>query len=223
MKKFFLISILILQVSYIYCQSPGAENTAIEKLNKDQASQLKKKWTAFISKYTYPELKINSTTGEVEISDTLTLKNMEKKIIFQRCLQWIAINYGNLAYSDMETGKIIANGAVDLNHYGEIQAGFGSRENRAETSTASYALILTFKENRLKYTITNITITFRNYSETVDEISFPAASLYPISRQDQLQWLRSVTVLNAAKDKFSVELKNSLINYINAWQDDYKF
>lgn len=227
MKKIFLILILIIPAIFIYSQSPDAENNAIEKaarkLSKEQASQLRKKWTAFISNYTYPELKINSTTGEVEISDTLTFENTEKKVIFQRCLQWIAINYGNLSYSDLESGKIIANSAVDLNHFGEYPAGFGSRDTRAETSTASYAMVLTLKENRIKYSITNITFTFRNYSETIDEISFPAASLYPISGQDQIQWLRSLTILNAAKEKFSTELKNSLINYIKAWQDDYKF
>lgn len=229
MKRVILLIILIIPAYYIYSQSPEAEKQSIDslfkvgKLNSDQALQLRKKWNAFMLNYKYPELKVNKSTGEIDISDTLTFTNPDKKIIFQRCLQWIAINYGNLVHSDLESGKIIANGLLDLTHFAEYPLGFGSKDLRQIQTATNYTMILTLKDNKIKYNITNISYTFTNFSETVNEIYFPISSLFPIVAQNQSQWIRFITVLNASKEKFYVGLKNSLVDYINDAENDYKF
>jgi hypothetical protein len=229
MKKFILLIILIIPTFYIYSQSLDAEKQSIDsllkvgRLNANQAAQLRKKWNDFIVSYTYPEFAINNSTGEMEISDILTFANLDKKIIFQRCLQWIAINYGDLIYNDLESGKIIANGLIDLTHFAEYPSGFGSKELIQIQTSTYYTMILTLKDNKIKYNITNISYNFTNFSETINEISFPISSLFPIVAHDQMQWVRFITVLNAGIDKFNIRLKNSLADYVNDMENDYKF
>lgn len=224
MKRIILIIILIIPAFCVYAQFSDAEKQSIDsllrsgRLNSNQIIQLQNKWISLH----YPEFKVNNSTGEIYISDTLTFTNLDKKIIFQRCLEWIAINYDNLVHNDLESGKIIANGLIDLTHYVEYPVGFGSTKISQTQTPANYTLILTFKDNKVKYTITNITYNFKNFPETIDEISYPMSSIYPAKKLNQ-NWLRFFTIINASSDMFYFSLKNSLVNYINEVEDDYKF
>jgi hypothetical protein len=224
MKKIILIIILIIPAFCIHAQLSDNEKHSLDsllktgKLNQNQVIQLQRKWVSLHS----PVFKVNESTGEIYISDILSFTNLDKKAIFQRCLEWIAINYGNLVHSDLESGKIIANGLIDLTHYAETPVGFGSMKiSQIQTST-SYTLILTLKDNKLKYTITNITFNFRNFSEAIDEISYPITSIYPAKELNQ-NWLRFFTIVNASSEMFNVSLKNSLIAYLNDAENDYSF
>lgn len=224
MKKIILVIILSFKIFCIYAQLPDSERHDIDsllksgRLNSNQVIQLRKKWNSL----NYSEFKINNSTGEIYISDILTFTNLDKKIIYQRCLEWIAINYGGLIHNDLESGKIIANGLIDLKHFAGYQAGLGSMKISQIQTPTNYTLILTIKDNKIKYIITNVTYNFKNFSETVDEISYPLSSLYPVKILNQ-DWIRFFTVLNASSDMFSVSLKNSLVNYINDVENDYKF
>lgn len=229
MKKIILLIILIIPTFCIYAQSLDAEKQSLDsllksgELNTAQVVQLRKKWNAFITNYKYPELTVNNRTGEIGISDILTFTNLDKQIIFQRCLQWIAINYGDLIHNDLESGKIIANGLIDLTHFAEYPSGFVNKEVRQIQTSTYYTLILTIKDNKIKYNITNITYTFTNFSLNISEISFPILSLFPIVAHDQMHWIRFITVLNASTDKFNFILKNSLVDYVTDVENDYKF
>jgi hypothetical protein len=229
MKRIILLIIMIVPAFHIYSQSLDVKIKSIDSLfkagtlNGSQVNDLRKKCRNFIVSYKYPELTVNKRTGEVEILDTLTFTNLDKKIIFQRCLQWIAINYGSLVHNDLESGKIIANGLTDMTHFAEYPAGFTSREIRQIQTPTNYTLILTLKDNKIKYDITNINFIFTNFSETVDEISYPISSLLLLSNQNQMQWVRFISVLNVSIDNFYIKLKNSLADYINDAENDYKF
>ena len=123
----------------------------------------------------------------------------------------------------LNRGKIIANGLIDLTHYAEYPAGFVNRAIRQIKTPTNYSLILTLKDNKIKYNITNINFNFTNFSKTIDEISYPISSLFPIVSQNPIQWVRFISVLNAGTDKFCYRLKNSLVDYINDVENDYKF
>jgi hypothetical protein len=224
MKRIILVIILLIPAFCIFAQLPDAEKHSLDsllktgKLNANQVIQLQRKWVSLKS----PLFKVNNSTGEIYISDILTFTNLDKKKVFQRCLEWIAINYGNLVHNDLESGKIIANGLIDLTHYAETPVGFGSiRISQVQTPT-NYTLVLTFKDNKIKYNITNITYNFRNFSETIDEISYPITSIYPAKELNQY-WLRFFTIVNASSEMFNVSLKNSLIAYVNDIDNDYSF
>ena len=137
MKKIILLIILTFQTFCIHAQLPDSEKQSIDsllksgRLNSDQVIQLQKRMNSL----NYSEFKVNKNTGEIEISDILTFTNPDKKIIFQRCLEWIAINYGDLVHNDLESGKIIANGLIDLTHYSGYQAGFRKYENKPDSDS----------------------------------------------------------------------------------------
>jgi len=224
MKRIILVIILIIPTYCIYAQSLDDDKQYIDSLlklgnlNADQVVQLYKKMISL----KYPEFQINTNTGEIEISDILTFTNLNKKTIFQRCLEWIAINYDNLIYNDIESGKIIAYGLIDLNHFAEYPSDLGGKKVRQVQTPTNYILILTLKDNKIKYTVTTITYKFTNFSETTDEISYPITSLFPIKISAQ-HWIRFLTVLNATSEMFYNNLKHSLFNYVNDVNNDYKF
>jgi hypothetical protein len=232
MKKIILLIVLTIPSLFINSQSLYIENQYPDsmvksgKLTSAQADQLRKKWNAFIAGYTYPELAVNRSTGEIDITDILTFPNLDKLTLYQRCLQWIAINYGDLIHNDLQSGKIIANGFLNLSHYSDVRVGFGSRETQQTQTPTSYSMILTFKDGKIKYTITNITFTFSRVdaaTESVIESSVPIASLYPIIAQDQTQWKTYVTLLNEAKSRFYIKLKSALTDYVKDVENDYNF
>jgi Domain of unknown function (DUF4468) with TBP-like fold len=224
MKKIIFGIILTFQTFCIYAQLTDAGKQSIDsllktgRLSQDQALQLQKKLNATDSY----EFKVNKSTGEIDISDILSFTNLEKKTIYQRCQEWIALNYGNLVYSDLESGKIIANGLMDINHYAGYQTGFGVTKIIPIQTPVNYTMILTLKDNKIKYIITNITYNFKNFSETVDEISYPISALYQYKSLDQ-NWIRFFTVLNSSSDMFYISLKTSLVNYVKDVENDHNF
>lgn len=224
MKKIIFGIILTFQTFFIYSQLPNTDKQSIDsllktgRLSSDQAIQLQRKWDT-TDNY---EFKVNNSTGEIEISDILSFTNLDKKTIYQRCMEWIALNYGNLVYSDPESGKIIANGLIDINHFAGYQTGFGVTKTIPIQTPVNYTMILTVKDNKIKYIITNITYNFKNFSETVDEISYPISALYQYKSLDQ-NWIRFFTVLNSSSDMFYISLKTSLLKYVNDVENDNKF
>lgn len=224
MKKIILVTVMTFQVFFAYAQLSKSEKQSIDallntgRLNSDQVNEIRKK----LNTNSNFEYKANTSTGEISISDTLIFSSRDKKVIYQRCLEWIAINYGALTHNDLETGKIIANGLLDITHYSGVPTGFGGlRITQIQTPT-NYSMILTIKDNKIKYTITNIIFNFKNFSETIDEISYPISALYSDKIQNQ-DWIKFLTVLNASSEMFYNSLKNSLENYINDVVNDYNF
>lgn len=224
MKKLIIAGILIISCLTVTAQLHDADNQLIDsllktgKLNADQSMQLYLKWGTL----NFPEFIINKNTGEVEISDTLTLKNADKKSIFRRCLEWIAINYGNLAYSDLESGKIIAHGLLNLSNYEADPFGMEVRKVHPIQTPVNYTMILTVKDNKFKYVITNITYNFIDNYETMEEVSYPISSIY-LNKPPGKNWIKYLTALTASREMFFFTLKNSLVNYINDINKDYQF
>jgi hypothetical protein len=224
MKKIILGIIMSLQSFSIFAQLPDVEKQSLDSLLKtgrlspNQTIQLQKKWNS----NDYYQFRVDKTTGEIGISDILSFPGLDKKLIFQRCLEWIAINYGNLVYNDLESGKIIATGLIEIEHHTGYQSGFGvTRVSPVQTPT-NYTMILTIKDNKIKYNIANITYNFKSFSETVDEISYPIAALYQNKTLDQ-NWIRFFSVLNSSSYMFYYSLKDSLVKYVNEAENDYKF
>ena len=108
MKRIILIVLCLIASISIYAQLKTSEKQAIDSVLKTRKISISQANT-LLYKYRnldYPEFNINSYSGEIEISDTLSVDLPDKKIIYQRCLEWIAINYANLFHSDLESGKI---------------------------------------------------------------------------------------------------------------------
>jgi hypothetical protein len=229
MKKSILLVIISLLTYNIFSQTLDLEKQYLDslihkgKLSQEQLADLGNKWANFVKNYKYPELPLNQATGEIDFTDVLTFTNLDNKTIFQRCLQWIAISYGNVTYSNQESGKIIANGTLNLKHDAEYRASFGSKGTRTVQTSTSYTMILTLNKNKIKYQIINIEYTFGNYSETVDQVTLPIHSLFPIVAHDQMHWKLFMTALTESYNSFYIKLKKSLSDYVNAFEADNNF
>jgi hypothetical protein len=187
------------------------------RLTSSQVIQLQKT----LNSREYYAFMSNPANGEIEITDVLSFEN-DKKVLFQRCLQWIAITYGTLIYSDPESGKIIAGGSLDLKTYDGTQTALGATKINEIQTPASYTMILTIKDKKIKYTITNITYTFTSLLYPENDITYPISAIYPLKTVN-INLIRYLTVLYSSSDMFYSGLKSSLINYVNEAENDYKF
>lgn len=229
MKKSCILFMLSLLTINLFSQTIDKEKAYLDSLihtgrcSPEQLSEIGSRWANFVKNYKYPELPVNQTTGDIDFTDVLAFNNLDNKTIYQRCMQWLAISYGNVIYSDQESGKIIANGTINLKHNAEYRTSFGSKGTRTVQTSTSYTLILTLNKNKIKYQIINIEYTFNNLSETVNQVTLPIHSLFPILAHDQMHWKLFLTVLTESYNSFFINLKKSLSDYVNAFEVDYNF
>jgi hypothetical protein len=229
MKKIILFILIFCTCSKVFSQSLEAEkeyiNTQIQagKFNSEEVRDITKKLSSFNKKYKYPVLPLNKTTGEIDFSDNLLLINLDKKVIFERCLEWIVIGYGNILHKDYESGKIIASGNLYLKNSSVNSAATGDNTGFQLNTSVNYMLILTVKDNKLKYQITNIEYTFYDVTGYLNDVTLPVNSLFPIILQDELQWKRYIGSLNESSNMFSFILKDGLKEYVNKADEDYNF
>ena len=229
MKKSILLILISLLTINLFSQTMEKEKAYLDSLihtgkyTPEQLTDIGSRWSNFVKNYKYPELPLNQTTGEIDFTDVLAFNNLDNKTIYQRCMQWLAISYGNVIYADQESGKIIANGTLNLKHNAEYRASFGSKGTRTVQTSTSYTMILTQNKNKIKYQIINIEYTFSNYSETVDQVTLPIHSLFPILSFDQMHWKLFMTALSESYNSFYINLKKSLSDYVNSFEADYNF
>jgi hypothetical protein len=227
MKKILSFILLMPLITNVFAQSLAIEQNYINseiqsgKLNADQVRTLGVKWNLFNKRFRYPELPLNKISGEVDFSDTLYFDNKKRDVIFERSLEWIAVNYGSILHKDPDSGKIIANGNINIAHTADYRGSFNSPVEYKTVTSANYAMVLTIKDNKLKYNIINIEYTFTdNYGSSY---TIPINSLFPVISNDEFQWKKYLTVLYESKKILYISLKNSLTEYINDIDGDYNF
>jgi len=227
MKKILLFIVSIFIVTKLFSQSLDTEQKYINadiqsgKLNPDQVKTLGVKWNSFNKRFRYPELPLNKITGEVDFSDTLTFEDKKRNVIYERSLEWIAINYGTILHKDPDSGKIIANGNINIVHTADYRGSFSSLVEYKTNTSANYAMVLTIKDNKVKYNIINIEYTFTdNFGSS---FTIPINLLFPVFSNDEVQWKKYLTVLNESKKILYTSLKDSLTEYINNVNEDYNF
>jgi len=232
MKKFILFFIVAILTSALFAQTQSIEKQYVNsqissgKLSPDQMKELSLKWKTFSSNYKYPVLPYDTITGEFVFTDVIAFKDLDKRTIYQRCLQWFVFNSQEITYQDLEAGKIIANGSVTLTHKTESRPNSGKSVFNPVQTPANYTLVLTFKGNKIKYGIINITYNFSVYSvydQTTKEVSKPPKSLFPIIQADQFKWENYISLLNETVNAFDVDLKNDIVSYVQDVKTDYDF
>ncbi len=192
-------------------KSPGSD----EFVRKDIAKQ----WTKFSTEYVYPVLPVDSTKGELQFSEVIEIENVNKKVIFERCEQWLVLSYFQMIYSNAEVGKIIATASADIPHQYETFS-FGSKSNNPTTTKTDYTITLTIKDNKLKYELSDI----RYYVQLVEsEYSLPISNLFPIVSKSRNDWFKNLTYLERLDKILMSDVQQSLIKYIAYHKQDYEF
>jgi hypothetical protein len=218
MKKIVILLMSCLLIGRAYSQSPFKEKDHLDSLF-NSGSMNQRNAVLFRSKWNAPdrhEFKFDNSLEELCIADNLYFSNLEKKVIFQKCLEWIAIKGGEIIHQNPESGKIIANGYTEISHYDAHESSFSGMKFSPVQASVNYTMILTVRDNKIIYIITNITYTYVSNVEGLPDVTLPVSSLYSVNSMTTGQgWIKAFTALNATVELFYYRLKESLNTYVS--------
>ncbi|MFN8240460.1 MAG: DUF4468 domain-containing protein [Bacteroidales bacterium] len=229
MKKVLPFIILILVSGSVLAQTLEAEknylNTLIKsgQLNPAQAAELGKKWKEFNQKYKFPVLPVDSLTGMINFTTVIKFDNLDKGKIFERCIEFIILGSGELLYSNEEYGKIIARGSLNISHKAETRTVLGGLASNDVVSGVSYVMVLTIKDNKLKYSIMDPVFTLDGYNELGEKVTVEMADMFPLVSQNPVNWERYITLLENASNQFFFNLKKELQLFVFNFNNDRDF
>ncbi len=170
----------------------------------------------------YPSLPYD-TASETMKFESVTELGVTKEIIFERILEWAAINFNHLDavlhYKSLQSGKIILKGYFDVTHRRDLQNFWGNSKENFTQTTCYQTYVFTIKNGRLKTQISNIRYEFNSFGESF-EVSID--NMYPITNFGSNQWKEKLDLLNQTNLKIT-RLSENLIAYIESYNNDYDF
>ncbi len=249
-KKIILIQTLfIIFALTVFSQTEKIETQYLQKKfeNKEitqlEYQQIARDWHKLLNDLGgYPKLPYNENTSMIEFNILKSYPGINKEILFNRIIEWSAINFGSLSsvlhYKNFETGKIILKGSFDLSYKKDIKSYsfFGEEKEKETVSSINcyQTYIFTIKENKVKievkflnykYTTGGYTLSTMYVPESEHEISIH--SLYPIASGKNsfyglFGWKGRLSILNQTNEEINT-LVNRVDNYIKNFESDYKF
>ncbi|MDP3643404.1 MAG: DUF4468 domain-containing protein [Bacteroidota bacterium] len=239
MKNF--LTILLLAITYSsFSQSWEFEekliNQGIQRRSKTQLEikEFVNDWMKFKAEYgDYPTLPFNDR-NEIEYTFINDYK-LNKEIIFNRILEWAAINFGSLDavlhYKNFESGKIILKGQFRIFYTVDYLGGFWGDQIKEKTSSSycTQTYVFTIKDNKLKTQVVDIQVKVEDEGYWVSGVYYPPLTLnrhinyyYPISNFGKLNWKSHLNILE--KIDLEILVQKSYLNiYIASYVDDYSF
>ncbi len=237
MKNIVFITLLMLSYSIgLFGQTADAEKKRLTERyqQKDfdavEYAEFAKEWNAVLNKMGgYPDLPYNSETEKIEFTFSKTFSDLSKEIIFDRIMEWCAINYGNLSYvlhyENFESGKIIVKGwfnIFNIKHYGKIF------NDQFEQTKCDHIFVFTLSDKSLKLEATRLNYTFTqliwssNLTYTEQSYNIPIQLLYPITDGDTGEWGRRLSILYETNKRLK-SYATDLFKYIGNYNKDYEF
>lgn len=240
MKAHFFIIFAFFQIN-VFCQTYDLEmknlvkNFSDGKINEKEFTQLSTDWGDILKSFNgYPELPFSEKSGEIEFNFVRSFKETDKRIIYDRIMEWCAINFGSLSsalhYSNVDNGKIIIKGLFEVVYVKDYFTFFsGTKKETASKVKCNFILIFTIKDDKLKINITGVDYSFLslgysapNYYIPPSEIERTISEFYPITNGESIEWKGRLDLLNQTNLKINSFI-NSLESYINDKSIDYDF
>jgi hypothetical protein len=239
-KKLILIGYLILSLVIAIGQTTVIERENLVNRHKSGELDLEK-YKEFAQSLAKLEPILNDlsqlpidSSGELSYSKVLELKGLNKKSIYNRIMEFGAINFGSLnavlQYSDFESGKIIMKGYTDLIHKVDEYFLFSGIEETLRSTKCFFTLIYTIKDNKVKINVRDILFKYDlnekisgSYYVPAKTIEIPFKSIFPITNRDKsIEWKSNLDMLKQAN--VTINLMISKTNhYINNIEVDYGF
>jgi len=227
MKNSYLIQITLILVfcfSSLHAQTIVSEKLYVDsmlmsnKLDTYEKDDLRKKWSIFSAEYSQINIPMNKLTGEIDFMDKIRIDSLDKKTIFQRCEQWMIMNYFQIFYSNLEAGKLMGTASATVSHKSE-KISFGEKSYFPVSTTAEFTIILTIKDNRLKYEIVDI----KHNIDTEGEPTSTLKSFLPLISHNRSYWYLYLSFVEELQKKLMIDSKRSLVGYIEGFKTDYDF
>lgn len=209
MRKFTLILFAAIG-SNLFAQTDSLEKAVLyekfsaQKLDDTDFSRIWKQWNQKIKSEKYPDQPIDQN-GNVHYTFVKDFKSCNAEYLFNRTLEWLAINYGLLpgnVYSNSKDGKIIYNLGLTL---------------RSDYSCIPTAII-SVKDEKIRFEFLNIAYQVYyagDYSAGVPERTINI-SVYPVILKKPNEWELNFSLLRETSNVFSSEFEK-LSNYISGY------
>ncbi len=196
-----------------------------------EISEINSGFEEFIKVNPYPNLPYNTITEGFEFKQIFELGNTSPDVAFNRILEWVAINFGNIGevlhYSSPSDGKIIVKGQLNLLNLTDVKNFWGTLKESAEITTGKFTLAITIKEDKVKLEFLNFKYN-RSYYDIIlntyitSTYFTSAESLFPITRFPKESWKRNLSLIQAT-DTEVIFLTKSISNYVLGKDEDYRF
>ena len=239
-KTLSVLVILILNSTNSICQTGAIEKANIARkfesgeMDVTQYRAILEKWRNLLSSSGgYPELPYNGITKMIEFSFVKEYPSIDKKTIYNRIIEWSAINFGSLNtvlhHGNFETGKIILKGSNEIKYMSEFSNFWGIEKELIEPCECSETIIFTVKDNKVKIEILNLSYEFttRGYSTAGSYVPPTKThrsihSLYPVTEGPSTTWKVKLSLLVETADNINLLIAH-LDLYILNHIEDYNF
>jgi hypothetical protein len=219
MKKSISICLLLLIIaaSTAKGQSDSIERHAYyAKLTANEVSQeeFTKKWREWNQKMKdikcYPDLPLDQN-NMVHYTFLNEYGNTAKTILFNRTMEWLAINYAIVpsgVYASSDDGKIIYRNSLPIK--GAMKC--------------NYTSIITIADGRIYSEFISITYEYSKYNEdgSISDINLPISDVFPIILKKPSLWDSNLDLLKLTNSLFKREAENNEL-YITSYNSTYDF
>lgn len=226
MKKAVITLVVMLCVLVMAAQTEKIEKKILSeriaqgKIPTDKATEVRDKWYKLMGEFGgYPNLPYNEEKGIVEFEHIKEFPGMDKKTIYNRVLEWSAINFGSLGavlnYENFETGKIILKGFTYI-HIKEDMKGFFMTSEKIRSIRVKVTYVFTVKEGKLKIYYTGIEYEVPYYAVASNTLSYSDESIsayYPIVESEEINWKGRLSLLKETNIELTATSLR-LCNYI---------
>ncbi len=216
MKNLFFLLLLVIG-SDLFAQTDSIEkatllNKLTEKVIKEaEFTKTLVEWDQKISKK-YPDLPIDQNK-QVHYIFLNEFKELDKEKLFNRTLEWLAINYGIIPadiYANVKDGKIIFRNSLDL----------------ITNTSCAYTSVISIKDEKIRVEI--LSISYQTFNPEAGETglsdytNYKISEVYPIILKKPSEWNSKIDLLKNTDSLFKAEIKN-LSDYILSYDNSNTF
>jgi hypothetical protein len=218
-KIYICFFVILLFNANLFGQTDSLEKAALynklvsKELSDVDFSNLWSQWNQKMKTIKYPDLPLDQA-GQVHYVFLNEFKGFSKEKLFNRTVEWLAINYGLLPvnmYSSLNEGKIIFRNSLTLN----------------KTYSCVYTSIFSIKDEKIKLDL--ISLSYQAYYEADYSSGIPERivnlninEFYPVSIKKTSEWNLNLSLFKTTNQLFNLEIKN-LVDYILSYDNSNIF
>ena len=218
MKNFFFLLILLFE-SNLFGQTDSLEKAVLynkytsKEISDIDFSNIWSQWKQKMKTIKYPDLPLDQS-GHVHYVFINEFTGFDREKLFNRTIEWLAINYGLLPvnmYSNLKEGKIILRNSLNLN----------------KTYSCVYTLIISIKDEKIRLEL--ISLSYQAYFEGDYDSGIPEKTInynlneiYPIILKKPSEWNLYLSLFKKTNQLFNAEIKN-LGDYIFSYDNSNIF
>lgn len=211
-----------------------SDQFAAGKFDASTYKQFGKNWQDVLQSIGgYPQLPYNDSTKKIEYIKVFYFNGLDKNCIYDRVMEWSAINFGSLSevlnYSNKENGKIILKGSFSISFKKDIESFFFDKKETIDFVTANGTWSFTIMNGKMKLEVKNLNFWFFVAAQQYGTYYIPSysynkilSSFYPITSAKTIEWKGRLDLLK----QLSINIDFFMLDvscYVKTKNMDYTF